>query len=362
MKAPVAPAASDFETRGTRRIALAGLLLPLVLAATPACEGTIGAKGSSPGSGPGPGTGPPGTTGSLCQVAGPSALPGPAPLVKLSTVQYRNTVRDLLAASGLGAIVDGTVEPLLASVPEDSPLTFRGLDARISSDHVQAYFNVAVAVGNAIEADPARLTALAGACATAATLSAKCVDDFLASFGRRAFRRPLAAAELATFRALNDGARKPAEALRAMVVTLLMSPRFVNHLEIDGTPVGGRDDYLALAPYEIASRLAYTFWQTMPDDALLAAAADGSLADDAGFARALDRVFGDPRTRATIWQFWNEWFHLESFTGFAAERPGFQSLAAGESVGVAGHDHYGDMVQELEDLTSLYTWSRPGTM
>ena len=143
---------------------------------------------------------------------------------------------------------------------------------------------------------------------------------------------------------------------------LLMSPRFVNHLELAGTPISGRGDYLALDPYEIASRLSYTFWQTLPDDALLAAAADGSLATDAGFNTQLDRVFADPRTRDTIWQFWNEWMRFESFTGFCADRPAFMALAAGENVGVAGHDHWGDMVREIHDLTDLYTWTRSGTL
>ena len=40
-----------------------------------------------------------------------------------------------------------------------------------------------------------------------------------------------------------------------------------------------------------------------------------------------------------MWQFWNEWLRFESFTGFAAERPAFKALAAGEQLGVAGHDH-----------------------
>src|SRR6185369_11483509 len=129
----------------------------------------------------------------------------------------------------------------------------------------------------------------------------------------------------------------------------------------DGTPVGGRGDYLALGPYEIASRLAYTFWQTMPDDALLAAAADGSIATDAGFAAQLERVFGDARTQGTLWQFWNEWLALEGFVGFVSNRPAFMALAAGENVGAPGHDHYGDMVQEIRDLTDLYTWKQPGS-
>ena len=152
-----------------------------------------------------------------------------------------------------------------------------------------------------------------------------------------------------------------AEAIRNVVVMLLMSPRFANHLELDGTPISGREDYLALNPYEIASRLSYTFWQTMPDDALMAAAADGSLATDAGFTTQVDRVFADPRTRDPVWQFWTEWLRFESFTGFAAERPAFKALAAGEQVGVAGHDHWGDMVREMRDLTDLYTWTQRGT-
>jgi hypothetical protein len=300
-----------------------------------------------------------GTAGSNgCQ---PEAPPGATPLTKLSTVQYRNTVRDLLTTSALSSLV-AEVEPLLAGLPDDSPITFRGLDARISFDHIQTYFKVAVAVGDALEKSEARLTAVAGSCASAAPLSAQCVDAFLQSFGRRALRRPLNAEENTALRALNDGVRSPAEALRAMVVTLLMSPAFVNHLELQGAPVSAREDYLVLDAYEIASRLSYTFWQTLPDAALMTAAEDGSLTTDPGFARELERVFADPRTRETLWQFWNEWFRMESFTGFAADRPGFESLAAGENVGVAGHDHHADMLQELRDLTDLYTWKQKGTL
>jgi hypothetical protein len=332
---------------------------PLLLLALAGCQGVISQMGGGAPGGAGTGGAGPGATSNLC-VAG--ADPGPSPLVKLSTVQYRNTVRDLLGASGLAALAD-EVQPILESVPDDSAVaTFRGLDARVSSDHLQAYFNLAVAVGDSIEATPARLTALAGSCAAVAPLTDACVSSFLTTFGRRVFRRPLDDAELTALRALNDGVRTPADAIRAMTVKLLMSPRFVNHLEIDGTPIAGHDDHLALDPYEIASRLSFTFWQTMPDDALLDAAADGSLATDDGFAQQLDRVFADPRTRATIWQFWDEWLDLDAFTGFSSDRPGFQSLAAGENVDGPGHDVYADMVQELDDLTSHFTWDQTGTL
>ena len=54
------------------------------------------------------------------------------------------------------------VAPMLAAIPDDSTLAFRGLDARISSDHIQGYFNVATAVANAATSTSSRLTTLAG--------------------------------------------------------------------------------------------------------------------------------------------------------------------------------------------------------
>ena len=148
------------------------------------------------------------------------------------------------------------------------------------------------AVANAATGTSARLTSLAGSCAGTSPLATSCLDAFLASFGRRAFRRPLDATEIALMKDVAQGTSpapaNAAEAIRNVVVMLLMSPRFVNHLELAGAPISGRNDYLALDAYEVASRLSYTFWQTLPDDALLAAAADGSLATDAGFDTQLD--------------------------------------------------------------------------
>jgi len=236
---------SSHTVRGLSGDGLMWAVAALVAAATlwcGACNGNIGAPGAGPpsGAGGGGGTGPTtggGSGGASFGTCRPAAGPGVTPLTKLSTLQYRNTVRDLLAASGLGSLAT-EIAPALAGVPDDSLslATFRGLDPRISGDHIQSYFNVAAAVGNAVEASPARLTAVAGSCATVTPLGAACVNSFLAGFGRRAFRRPLTSAEQASLAALNDGQRSPAEAIRAMIVVLLMSPRFVNHLELEGAP------------------------------------------------------------------------------------------------------------------------------
>jgi Protein of unknown function (DUF1588)/Protein of unknown function (DUF1592)/Protein of unknown function (DUF1595)/Protein of unknown function (DUF1585)/Protein of unknown function (DUF1587) len=323
---------------------------------------TAGAAGTGPmstgGSGATSGTGPAAPV--ACQ---PGGEPAPTALRRLSTRQYRNTVRDLLAGSGLRIVAD-EARDLLAAMPEDSAGRFRGLDNRISAEHVAAAFRLANAVAEGASR-PDRLATFAGSCAATAPLSGRCLDDFLDGFGRRAWRRPLTAGERSDLHALNDGQRSPADVIQMVTVLLMTSPRFLNHLELDGTPVAGRQDHLALSPHEVAARLSYTFWETMPDEQLFAAAAatgPESLATDSGFRKQLDRVFADPRTRATLWQFWNEWLRLESFTGFASSRPGWRSLAAGETLGAGGRDDYGDMVDELRALTEHFTWTRKSTL
>jgi len=325
--------------------------------------GTVSGPAGGGGSPEAPGQVPVGSNpGGVTVACDSNAAPGVSPLMRLSTLQYRNTVKDLLAAVGADALLP-TLDAKLESIPDDSLADgFRGLDNRTALEHVQGYFDVGRAVGDALANDPALLARVAGQCASETKLSDACVDGFLDRFARLAYRRPLNQAERADFAALNDGIRSPAQAIRAMVVITLSSPRFVHQIEIDGSALPASDDVLQLGAYEIASRLSYTFWQTMPDAALFQAAEDGSLASDDGFAAQLERVFTDPRAQQTLWSFWNEWFRFEKFTGFETTRPALQALAQGESLGVTGHDHYADMVQEVRDLTSLFTFQKRATV
>jgi hypothetical protein len=329
-----------------------------------ATGGAAGSSGSAASGGSGGRTGsvPPGSNPGGIELTCDETVPGPTPLTKLTTREYHNTVRDLLLATGFGDMPSAVLSRL-DGVPDDSQgESFRTLDNRISLEHVQAYFDVGVAAGDMITADEAGLRSVGGGCAVSATLTEDCARNFIERFATRAYRSPLTDAEVDQLLALNDGQRTPAEALRAIVIVTMSSPRFVNHVEIDGAEVTGEDALLQLTSYEIASRLSYLFWQTMPDQALLDAAADGSLATEDGFAEQLDRVFRDDRTRQTLWQFWNEWLRLEKFTGFEHTRPGFQSLAEGEAIGEPGHDYYADMVQELRELTELFTFDRQATV
>jgi hypothetical protein len=280
----------------------------------------------------------------------------------LSTRQYRSTVRDLLSQFDLDGLLQ-SVELRLQSVPDDSlGDSFRRLDDRVSLEHVQGYFNVGVAAGDALVADPSAMETLVGACFDPETLDETCFADFVDRFVERVYRRPLGEDDLAEYLSLNDGERSPAEVVRAVVVVAFSSPRFINQVEIDGTIANDAGDLLQLSAYEIASRLSYTFWDTLPDAELWGAAHDGSLTTEAGFQAQLDRLISDSRARDTLFRFWDEWLRLERFTGFETARPAFQALAEGEFIGEPGHDHYQDMVAEVRELTELFTFERAGTV
>src|SRR5439155_8552478 len=103
--------------------------------------------------------------------------------------------------------------------------------------------------------------------------------DSLVAFAQRAYRRPLLAAErddlLAFYRSLRaDGDVTHEEAIQDAVVYVLMSPQYCYRLDL---AVAAREGKRALNDYELASRLSYFLWSSMPDAELLARAAVGNL-------------------------------------------------------------------------------------
>jgi hypothetical protein len=151
--------------------------------------------------------------------------------------------------------------------------------------------------------------------------------------------------------------REGSDAFRAIVFVMLMSPSFNYHLELGGAPIDEREDHLRLSGYELASKLSYHFWQTMPDDALLDAAERGELDGDEGFAAAAARLFADERTKETVRRFYAEWYRLDIFGGFA-ETPAFEAFAAG--VG-ADDALYAEMADEVHALADHFTWQTGGS-
>jgi hypothetical protein len=323
--------------------------------------GGSGNGSSTGGSGNGSSTGGTGNAAGVPPVpddCDPAAQTSATPLRRLGRVEYLNTLRDLLEPAGLEAEVTA-IASQTDQVPADGENAhlFSAMDRRLTQRHVDAYYGIADALAKRITEDAASLEALAGACTADAEPTEACVTDFLTSFGARAFRRPLTNAEVSRYLELRTAGKPTTEVFFGVLFTLLLSPDMLYHLEIQGTPTTAAPEVLALTGHERASRLSYLFWRSMPDAELITAAEAGDLDSDAGYQDAVERVFTDPRTRATIATFWGEWLGLSGFAGFIDSQQ-FEAF----SEGVNANDALATaMSEETHALIDHFTWDTAGS-
>ena len=130
---------------------------------------------------------------------------------------------------------------------------------------------------------------------------------------QRAYRRPLKPQELASFRALysklqEDG--QPVEdALRGVLTAILMSPEFC--YRFNDVPAG--KDIVPLNDIDLASRLSYFLWSSLPDEELLAAASGGSLQDDEQLLAQTNRMLREPGIEAFAREFFGQWLRYRDY-------------------------------------------------
>lgn len=148
-----------------------------------------------------------------------------------------------------------------------------------------------------------------------------CVRTIIEKFGARAFRHPLEPTDVDALMGLVKLAKDQGDsdeaglhlALRAM----LTSPRFLFRLELDADPTSNVSH--ALDDYELASRLSYFLWSSMPDDELFAAAAAGTLHEDAELERQVDRMILDPKARSMVDNFAGQWLFTRVLANHQAD-------------------------------------------
>ncbi len=132
-------------------------------------------------------------------------------------------------------------------------------------------------------------------------------------FADRAYRRPLTDGERGQLLALYDGLRKKgvthAEAFRGVLSRVFVAPSFLFHVE--QAPPGNTPK--PVNDYELASRLSYFLWSSMPDDELRRLAAEGKLHDPAVVATQVERMLRDPRVRNLAIEFGTQWIHVRGF-------------------------------------------------
>lgn len=166
-----------------------------------------------------------------------------------------------------------------------------------------------------------------------------CATSFITTFGKQAYRRPVAPAEQADLLSLFSTVRSTdqlsfTDAIGAIAKAMLQSPNFLYHWEIGPTkPALGADGLAPLTSWQVASRLATSLWESMPDDTLLAAAEKNELATPAQITAQAQRMLADPQASQSLYSFHLQWlfnmgFHVTDLGAIAAKPNSLLTAAA----------------------------------
>ena len=257
--------------------------------------------GANPGNSAGNGQG---NSGNATPPAPAGTNAGVAPLRRLSAEQYRNTVRDLL---GLADAV------IVTALPPDEAIADKFISnvvRPVAASDLDRYADVATTLAAKAMANLATLVPCAPASGDAA-----CASKFIESFGRRAYRRPLAPAEVQRLEKVYQAGAPGgfANGIRLLIEAFLQAPKFLYLVE--PVPVGNSGQVVALDDWSVASRLSYFLWNSTPDTALLDAAGKGGLNNPAGVAAEARRLMADPRFQDSVGTFHQAWLDLQDLVG-----------------------------------------------
>ena len=139
-----------------------------------------------------------------------------------------------------------------------------------------------------------------------------CAREIVGRLARRAFRRPPSEAEMRRLTGLAEQAMRAGAsfegAVQTVVQAVLVAPEFLFRVERDPRPGATR----AVDSFELASRLSYFLWSSMPDDELLAAAEAGLADSPAAIRQQVRRMLADPRSAALAENFAGQWLQLRN--------------------------------------------------
>jgi hypothetical protein len=137
--------------------------------------------------------------------------------------------------------------------------------------------------------------------------------DALLALAQKAYRRPLAQGEkddiLKFYRSLRSEGLDHEEAIRDSVMSILMAPAFLYRVE----PAQMSQEIRPLSDYELASRLSYFLWASMPDDELLSHASAGDLHQPSVLVAQARRMLNDPKVHGFATEFAGNWLDIRRF-------------------------------------------------
>jgi hypothetical protein len=311
-----------------RRATWLGLLAPVALAWLGGCSAggattpdgqTTGGSGSGSGS-----TGGAAATGGGTVMASPQCAtvphPGRAPVRRLTRFEYSNAVRDLFgdtSDAGLG-LPPETISRTGNVFGNDADLL------SVSSNLASKYGSVAADVATRATGTPEALGKLA-ACASGAAPDDACARTLITNIAGRAYHRALLPAEVDSFLTLLKAVQTKAtfaSGVAAVIEAVLQGPEFLYRIEL-GAPAADHPELRRPTADEMAARLSFLFWGTIPDEALRMAAQSGQLATAAGVKAQAERLVAAPQARPVVRYFFDYLLPINGLTNLARDKDKF---------------------------------------
>lgn len=286
----------------------------------------------------------------------PTVEPASPALRRLTQTQYENAVLDLFQAD---LYVPDRLEP---DNEVEGLLSVGASTTSVSAYGVELYEDAAYLIAEQVVETPEAYAHVVP-CSPSGPSDAACMTEVMSEVGHLAWRRPLTDDELTRLTDLGVAIATDAGAFETGVeyglAAILQSPHFlyrVEHGAGDGTQ-------RALTEWELASRLSFLLWNSIPDDELQLAAAAGELSTDAGLEAQARRMLDDDRASAGIRNIFTEVFHLYALDGltkdpevFTHANPDLYPLAREETLRVLEDIILEQDLDFRELLTTQETW------
>ena len=308
-----------------------------------ACSSTTGGGKGGPGDTdmPGPVKDPP--------VIEQGVDPGRVAIHRLNNTEYNNTVRDLL----------GTTSAPASKFLAEEGLSFDNVASALgmTGPQYEAYFGAARDLMTEVAGSPAQLARIMTCTPTAAGDS--CARGIVEAFGFKVYRRPLEPAEIEramkVFDAEMTRSTSATEAMTLTVRAMLSAANFLYRIEYDQDPTSLTPH--PLSGYELASRLSYLHWSSMPDDALFQAAKDGSLIGDATLQAQVDRLLADAKGAAFVESFGGQWLDIRKLITHSVTPQVFPSYttALSDAMLQEGYLWFQEFVNQDHPLSDWFT-------
>ncbi|MCA9582003.1 MAG: DUF1592 domain-containing protein [Myxococcales bacterium] len=245
----------------------------------------------------------------------------PAELRRLSSLEYENTLRDLGLVTGSAPISEGFSGDRVIGGAARGFLVGGTVDEGLARNLLNTAMEVAASAASDLEN-------LTGCTPNGTSEERDCVSEFIASKGRRLFRRPLAKDEVDALLGVYDttwavtGHRAGVE---AVLVSMLIAPEFLYLFEDE--PEGAKEgDIVPVSDLSAASRLSYFLWDSAPDEALLARAEAGDLHTAEAMEEEARRMLEDPKAKRTVARFFAQWAEVDTLEGMSKDETVFANF------------------------------------